>query len=205
MGESDSHISLQWSASITSKMEPARARYFARFCPWGTAMVNHSGTRLPSAMVAGRARPFDYAMEIPELIIEVASRPEAGDILISPQRCAQITCLVSIGDSQDELPAGYDNVPHKLRLLVADVVTEFGATEEDILQIVRLAEGLRSETGTVLIHCEAGVSRSSAAALIMYVLLVWPRARAGGDGESAIATSGCDPEPQNDSAGGQAP
>ena len=126
-------------------------------------------------------------MEVSELTIEVASRPEAGDILISPQRCAQITCLVSIGDSQDELPAGYDNVPHKLRLLVADVVTERGATEEDILQIVRLAEGLRSQTGTVLIHCEAGVSRSSAAALIMYAYWFGPGARAGGDGEGAIA------------------
>jgi predicted protein tyrosine phosphatase len=107
-------------------------------------------------------------MDIPELTIEVASRPEAGDILVSPQHCAQITCLVSIGDSHDELPAGYDNVPDKLRLLVADVVTELGATEEDILRIIRLAERLRSETGRVLIHCEAGVSRSSAAALIMY-------------------------------------
>ena len=113
-------------------------------------------------------------MEIRELTIEVASRPEAGDILVSPQRCAQITCLVSIGDSQDELPAGYDNVPHRLRLLVADVVTELGATEEDILRIIRLAERLRSETGRVLIHCEAGVSRSSAAALIMYTCWFGP-------------------------------
>jgi predicted protein tyrosine phosphatase len=107
-------------------------------------------------------------MEVPELTIEVASRPEAADILASPQRCSEITFLVSIGDSHDELPAGYDNVPRKLRLLVADVVTELGATEEDIRRIIRLAEGLRSDTGRVLIHCEAGVSRSSAAALIMY-------------------------------------
>jgi hypothetical protein len=53
----------------------------------------------------------DHAMEVPELTIEVASRREAGDILVSPQRCAEITCLVSIGDSHDGLPAGYDNVP----------------------------------------------------------------------------------------------
>ena len=68
------------------------------------------------------------AVEVPELTIEVASRPEAADILVSPQRCAEIICLVSIGDSHDELPAGYDNAPRKLRLLVADVVTEIGAT-----------------------------------------------------------------------------
>src|SRR4029079_9314458 len=96
------------------------------------------------------ARRFDDAMEVPNLTIEVASRPEAGDILISPQRCAQIVWLVSIGDSQDALPAGYDNVPRKLRLRVADVVTEEGATEADILQNVRFARGPSSDNGHVL-------------------------------------------------------
>jgi predicted protein tyrosine phosphatase len=113
-------------------------------------------------------------VDVPEITIEVASRPEAADILNSPQRCAEVTCLVSIGDPHDELPAGYNNVPHKLRLLVADVVTELGATEEDVRQIIRLAERLRSGTGRVLIHCEAGVSRSSAAALIMYACWLGP-------------------------------
>ena len=113
-------------------------------------------------------------MDVPELTIEVASRPEAADILNSPHRCAEVTCLVSIGDPHDELPAGYNNVHHKLRLLVADVVTELGATEEDVRQIIRLAERLRSGTGRVLIHCEAGVSRSSAAALIMYACWLGP-------------------------------
>lgn len=107
-------------------------------------------------------------MDVPALTIEVASRPEASDILSSPRRCADVSYLVSIGDGQDELPVGYDNVPRKLRLLVADVVTEFGATEQDIRRIIQLAERLRSSTGRILIHCEAGVSRSSAAALIMY-------------------------------------
>lgn len=103
-----------------------------------------------------------------EPTIEVASRYEAGEILCSPQRCAEVTYLLSIGDVQDDLPVGYDNVNDKLRLLVADVITEFGATEEDIQQIITIAQELRSKTGRVLIHCEAGVSRSSAAALIMY-------------------------------------
>lgn len=113
-------------------------------------------------------------MDVPELTIEVASRLDAGDILSSPQRCAEVTYLVSIGDSHDELPAGYDNVSHKLRLLIADVVTEFGATDEDVQRIIRLAERLRSHTGKVLIHCEAGVSRSSATALIMYAYWLGP-------------------------------
>jgi predicted protein tyrosine phosphatase len=61
-----------------------------------------------------------------------------------------------------------------VRLLVADVVTEFGATEQDIQQIIILAQELRSTIGRVLIHCEAGVSRSSAAALIMYACWLGP-------------------------------
>jgi predicted protein tyrosine phosphatase len=113
-------------------------------------------------------------VETSELTIEVASRYEAGDILCSPQRCANVTYLLSIGDVQDELPVGYDNVNRKLRLLVADVVTELGATEQDIQQIITLARELRSATGRVLIHCEAGVSRSSAAALIMYACWLGP-------------------------------
>ena len=113
-------------------------------------------------------------MAEPGITIEVTSRPEAGDILSSPHRCAEIACLVSIGEPHNELPAGYENVPRKLRLLFADVLTDLGATEDDVRRIIRLAEGLRGGTGKVLIHCEAGVSRSAAAALIMYACWLGP-------------------------------
>src|SRR6476469_8456189 len=106
--------------------------------------------------------------------IEVASRIEAGDILCSPQHVADLTCLVSIGDVQDELPAGFHTVGFRLRLLVADVVDEYGATDEDVQQIIALAHELRSASGRILIHCEAGISRSTAAALIMYACWFGP-------------------------------
>ena len=106
--------------------------------------------------------------------IEVMSRYEAGDILCSPEHCANVMYLLSIGDVQDALPLGYHNVDRKLRLLVADVITELGATEQDIQQIITLAHDLESVSGRVLIHCEAGVSRSSAAALIMYACWLGP-------------------------------
>ncbi|HET6891661.1 MAG TPA: hypothetical protein VFH31_11210 [Pyrinomonadaceae bacterium] len=113
-------------------------------------------------------------MDDPELMIEVVSRSEAANILCSARSCAELTFLVSIGDPYDELPAGYDNVHRKLRLVIADVVTELGATEEDVRQIIHLAESLRLAKGRVLIHCEAGVSRSTAAALIMYACWFGP-------------------------------
>jgi predicted protein tyrosine phosphatase len=107
-------------------------------------------------------------MSLKEIKIEVVSRLEAGEILCSPWRCAEITFLVSIGDANDPLPEGYEDAERKLRMLIADVVTEEGATDEDVRRIVQLAEELRAESGTLLIHCEAGVSRSTATALIMY-------------------------------------
>jgi predicted protein tyrosine phosphatase len=113
-------------------------------------------------------------MDAPTLKIEVASRLEAGEILRSHQRCAGLTYLVSIGDPYDDLPAGYHAFGRKLRLLIGDVLTEDGATDEDVRSIIALAECLRADTGTVLVHCEAGVSRSSAAALIMYACWLGP-------------------------------
>ena len=113
-------------------------------------------------------------MSSEEIEIEVVSRLEAGKILCSPYSCAEITYLVSIGDPHDSLPQGYENVEHKSRMLIADVVTEEGATEEDVQQIIQLAEQLKSHSGKVLIHCEAGVSRSTAAALIIYACWLGP-------------------------------
>ena len=103
-----------------------------------------------------------------EIKIQVLSRLEAAEVLCSPDRCAEITYLISIGDGDDPLPKGYENAARRLRWLIADVVTEEGATEADIKRIIDLAEQLQSESGTLLIHCEAGISRSTATALIMY-------------------------------------
>jgi predicted protein tyrosine phosphatase len=110
-----------------------------------------------------------------EIDIEVASRPEASRILSTPSQCADVSFLVSIGAPEDELPAGYSNVPRKLRLLFGDTETaEDGPTESDVRRLIELAEELKGSAGKVLIHCEAGVSRSTAAALIMYTCLLGP-------------------------------
>ena len=102
-----------------------------------------------------------------EIEIEVVGRAEAGEVLCSPDLCAEITYLLSIGHGDDPLPEGYENVSRKLRLSIADVVSEEGATEEDIKRIIDLAAQLKSCSGKVLIHCEAGVSRSTAAATMV--------------------------------------
>ena len=110
-----------------------------------------------------------------KLDIQVVSRYEAGSILTSAQRCSEVSFLISIGAPEDDLPDGYLNVSRKLRLLFGDTETpEDGPNESDVQRLIDLAEELSSSTCKVLIHCEAGVSRSTAAALILYTCLLGP-------------------------------
>ncbi|HZE69251.1 MAG TPA: hypothetical protein VE135_06945 [Pyrinomonadaceae bacterium] len=113
--------------------------------------------------------------DVPDVVVEVASRSEAGDILSSQQRCAEVTCLISIGEPNDELPLGYQNISNRVRFLFADTLAaELGATEGDVRNLIEIARNLRSSRGKVLIHCEAGISRSPAAALILYACWLGP-------------------------------
>lgn len=114
-------------------------------------------------------------MDSLKINIQVVSRYEASSILTSPQQCGEVSFLISIGAPEDDLPAGYSNVPSRLRLLFGDTETaEHGASESDIQCLIDLAEELNRSTAKVLIHCEAGVSRSTAAALIIYTCLLGP-------------------------------
>lgn len=120
------------------------------------------------------ARPLPD-MDSCRIQIEVASRPEASTILSSPNKCREVSFLVSIGAPEDELPVGYANVPSKIRLLFGDTnSSEDGPTESDVRCLIELAQTLKGSAGKVLIHCEAGVSRSTAAALIIYTCLLGP-------------------------------
>lgn len=107
--------------------------------------------------------------------IEVLSLAEVSEVLCSPQGCGDVTCLVSIGEPYDQLPAGYENVSRRLRLHFADAVAgELCPTEDDVRRIIALAKSLNSSGGRILIHCAAGVSRSAAAALIMHACWLGP-------------------------------
>jgi predicted protein tyrosine phosphatase len=107
--------------------------------------------------------------------IEVFSLEEVSEVLCAPGKCADVTYLVSIGEPHEELPAGYERVRQRLRLHFADTVAgELSPTREDVRRIIELAETLRSSSGRILVHCAAGISRSSAAALIMHAVWLGP-------------------------------
>jgi predicted protein tyrosine phosphatase len=107
------------------------------------------------------------------IVIEICNREEAGEILCSPSRRTNICFLVSIGEPEDRPPAGFGNVAARLRLLFSDVNEEVGGPAvDDVRRLIRAAESLAERSGRVLIHCQAGISRSTAAAVIVYAVLL---------------------------------
>lgn len=113
-------------------------------------------------------------MTDPQLDIEVCSREEAGEILSSRSKRKGVCFVVSIGEVHDRPPAGFEKIKDKLRLLFADANDETGPGEEDVREIIAAANALKGRSGRVVIHCQAGISRSSAAAVIIYTVLLGP-------------------------------
>jgi predicted protein tyrosine phosphatase len=104
--------------------------------------------------------------------IEICSREEAGEILCSPSRRKDVVMLVSIGEAHDPAPAGFRNVAPRYRFLFADTNSDDGPTVADIERLIRTAQSLAERSGRVVIHCQAGISRSTAAATIFYAVLL---------------------------------
>lgn len=49
-----------------------------------------------------------------------------------------------------------------------------GSTEEDVRKIVTFSRRIKDDPGPTLVHCAAGISRSSAASLILLAILLGP-------------------------------
>lgn len=105
--------------------------------------------------------------------LTIASRTQAGRLLMT----AAWTHLISIGDD-DRKPAGFHRAERRLRLVFDDIDGESMASimsgyvppsEDDIIKIMQFARTM-TENSRVLIHCAAGISRSTAAAMIVLMV-----------------------------------
>jgi predicted protein tyrosine phosphatase len=112
---------------------------------------------------------------VPEHAILITDRWGAARILRSPRQRARFAYVVSIGGAEDRPPTGLRHARRRLRLVFGDVLTaDAGATARDVERLIELGRRLRLRKGRVLVHCQAGVSRSAAAAAILLAALLGP-------------------------------
>ena len=109
----------------------------------------------------------------PDVII--ASRERAAQLLISKSAGLAIRHVISIGVPGNPAPDGFEQCASRIRLEFHDVIEdtdfEFGPKAQHVETVIDFARNIEHEYGTLLVHCEAGISRSSAAALT--VVTTW--------------------------------
>jgi predicted protein tyrosine phosphatase len=110
--------------------------------------------------------------------IFISSCVEASEHLLCTTRGRLIKHLISIGSPGELPPEGYSQVRHRLRLEFDDIDAPDDnpeyvlATAEDILKVIDFVPLISQDGENVLIHCQAGISRSSAVALTVCAVLL---------------------------------
>jgi predicted protein tyrosine phosphatase len=100
---------------------------------------------------------------LPEVII--ASRAQAERLLMSKDRGRNIQHVISIGAAREPVPAGFEFCAGRIRLEFFDVSSpEFrrhGPQVSDVERVIEFAQRIQHEGGRLLVHCGAGISRST--------------------------------------------
>jgi predicted protein tyrosine phosphatase len=161
-------------AAVATRATPApgfdRDRLMARL----VAVYQTAAAHLDPSRTCLPGRP--WMSSVPGDSIAVAGRTRAGKILCSPRLRANFAYLVSIGGPEEREPAGFRYVAHRLRLVFEDALEEEdgGPSPPDIEKLIRFARSIDFAKGKVLVHCQAGISRSAAAAIIILVTKLEP-------------------------------
>jgi predicted protein tyrosine phosphatase len=109
----------------------------------------------------------------PKLV--VCSRIDATRHLCGELGAAPIRSLVSIGDPGTDLPVGHERAQQVLRLEFYDTDwsdAPFAPSERHVQSVVDFAPCAAELGGTCLVHCEAGVSRSPATAIVLIAAML---------------------------------
>lgn len=101
----------------------------------------------------------------------VCSRARAIRILRGQVQSPPITTMISIGDPGQPPPFGHRGPRRLLTLEFYDTIVPsdpFGPTEEDVESVLAFAPTVQELGGTCLVHCQAGISRSTATSILLY-------------------------------------
>ncbi|MBD1923495.1 HEAT repeat domain-containing protein [Microcoleus sp. FACHB-831] len=108
----------------------------------------------------------------------ITSFEQASEYIFSKTPGASIQYLISIGSPGDPPLPGYNRIPHRLRLEFDDIDIPSNDPEgvlptlEHILKVIDFASVIAKGKGNLLIHCQAGISRSAAVALTVCARLL---------------------------------
>jgi len=111
--------------------------------------------------------------------VDIVNRPTARELL--RRAMSDVPHVVSISDPEDGPPSEVENHPGRtLMLTFHDISTPRSRhvlpTRRDVLEIVKFAEAI-GPGEYVMCHCNAGISRSSAAALTILASKLEPSPR----------------------------
>lgn len=112
---------------------------------------------------------------VPHLI--VCSRARAIRILTGAEDGPRIDTMISIIDPGQPLPAGHEVPKRLLSLEFYDTVVPsdpFGPTEADVESVLAFAPTVKEIGGTCLVHCQAGISRSTATGVLLVASWLGP-------------------------------
>lgn len=110
----------------------------------------------------------------------VCSRLRAERILHGQDPLASLRSLLSIGDPGQPGCSGPRMLQFVVRLEFSDLL---GPSTKDVEQIVAFASKARQLQGACLVHCEAGISRSTAATIVLFASWFGP----GREQDAALA------------------
>ncbi len=108
----------------------------------------------------------EVKMQRPEIII--ASRTQGERLLMSKGSGPAIQHIISIGAPGDPTPAGFELCATRIRLEFFDDTGDIGPQLWHVEKVIDFAGQVQHEEGNLVVHCEAGISRSSAAALTVF-------------------------------------
>lgn len=109
--------------------------------------------------------------------ILITSRDQAEDLLLS--RSMPLRYVISIGDEEDDAPPLDLHAGPSLRMVFYDINGDdilgwAGMGQDDARRLVEFCALIAKDPGPTLVHCAAGISRSSAAALVLLATLLGP-------------------------------
>lgn len=114
----------------------------------------------------------------PRLLI--TSEAKAREYLLDPTTFPFIEGMISIGSPGSNPPPGFSKIVKRLRLEFDDIETPLNdpdydfPTREDIRKVIEFAPHTQNSLGYILIHCQAGISRSTAVALTLCTTILGP-------------------------------